>query len=110
MTYTEVLQMLEETGMQVAYRFFPEDSDPRLPYIAYYYPNRDDFSADNINYVKVEALNIELYTENKDFTSEQMVESVLTAHGLFFQKTESYLDSEEMYEVLYETEVLIKGE
>lgn len=110
MTYQEVLAMLEETRMQVAYRFFPEDSDPRLPYIAYYYPNRDDFPADNINYVKVEALNIELYTENKDFTSEQKVESILNAHGLFFQKTESYLDSEEMYEVLYETSVLIKGE
>lgn len=35
------------------------------------------------------------------------MEAVLKEHGFFYEKTETYLESEKMYEVLYEMEVLI---
>lgn len=35
------------------------------------------------------------------------METVLKEHGFFYEKTEAYLESEKMYEVLYEMEVLI---
>ena len=36
---------------------------------------------------------------------EEQVEAVLDAHGLFYEKTETYIESEKLYEVLYEMEV-----
>lgn len=34
---------------------------------------------------------------------------MLTEHGFYFEKTESYIETERMFEVLYEMEVLISG-
>lgn len=110
MTYKDIAEMIESIGLPFTYYSFPIGNVPDLPYIVFYYPNNDDFSADNENYVKAVRLNIELYTKNKDFDTEQTVENVLNAHGLFFTRSEQYLTSESMYEVLYETEILIKGE
>ena len=107
MTYKEIAEMVAGIGFSYAYRFFPEESVPDLPYIVYYYPSNDDFGADNLNYVPIANLNIELYTQNKDFVSEASVEAVLEANGFFYQKTEYYLQTERMYEVLYQVQALI---
>lgn len=109
MTYKEVTDLLIATGLPVTYLMWPEKEAPDLPYICYYYPSSNDESADNINWAHITALNVELYTRNKDFSIESQVESVLTASGFFFAKSESYLDNEHMYEVLYEMEVCING-
>ena len=50
-------------------------------------------------------LNIELYSDIKDWDNEKKVEDILEKYGIAYQKTESYLESEKMYEVLYEMEV-----
>ena len=50
-------------------------------------------------------MNLELYTDQKDFKLEKRVEQVLSEAGLYWDKTESFLDEEQMYEVLYEMEV-----
>lgn len=109
MTHEEVFKMLEETDLPVVYYTWKNNSAPALPYIVYYYPNSEDFIADNINYQSINALNIELYTENKDFALEQDVESILKENSLVYRKTETYLESEDMYEILYETEVIINA-
>ena len=66
-------------------------------------------SADNTNYAKVRRLIIELYTDNKDFDMEDATEAVLNSHGLFYSKNEVYIDTERMYEVIYESEVILNG-
>lgn len=108
MTYQEVAEMVASIGLPYAYYSFPEKEAPPLPYVIYYFPDSADFVADNRNYSAGESLNIELYTENKDFALEKTVENVLNAHGLVFDRVESFLTSEEMYEVLFTTEVVIK--
>lgn len=110
MTYTEVVQMLEQMGLPVVYYSWPEEAAPALPYIVYYYPTGDGFEADNINYANYQALNIELYTENKDFDLEKQMEDILTQFEIPFSKQETYINTERMYEVLYQTEILITEE
>jgi hypothetical protein len=110
MTYKDIADMIDEMGLSFTYYSFPIGEAPSLPYIVFYYPSNDDFGADNKNYVPIVNLNIELYTENKDFSTEQTVEDVLEAHDIFFSKTETYLTSEEMYEVLYEMQIAIEKE
>ena len=36
-----------------------------------------------------------------DLSSEQQVETVLDGAGIFYNKTETWIDSEKLYEVLY---------
>ena len=41
----------------------------------------------------------------KEINLEERVEAVLDRYGYFYSKTETWISSEKMYEVLYETEV-----
>ena len=109
MTYEQLAHIIEGIGLSTAYYSFPEKEAPALPYIVYYYPGTQNFPADNKVYQINQTLNIELYTRAKDFYQEQAVEAVLEANGLVWDKTESYIDTEHMYEVLYEMEVLINA-
>ena len=99
--------MIEDIGLPFAYYSFPEEQAPALPYLVFYYPDYDDLGADNINYQTIANLNIELYTSNKDFATESSVETALTNAGLYFQKSETYIESEQMYEVLYQIQLVI---
>ena len=110
MTYDGIKTMIESMGFPTAYYQYPIGHVPPLPYTVFYYPNTNNFAADDQVYTKVETVNLELYTANKDFTAESAVESVLNANNIVWQKTEAYLDSEHMYEVLYEMEIIINGE
>ena len=108
MNYIQIKEMIESIGLPFTYYSFPIGEAPNLPYIIFYYPNNDDFSADNINYVPIVDLNIELYTEEKNFELEEQVESVLKQNGFFYDKSETYIQQERMFQVLYTTNFLKK--
>ena len=110
MTYKEIADVIESTALPFAYYQFPKGAAPFLPYVIFYYPNADDLKADNSNYQVITAINIELYTQNKDFQTEAAVEAVLTSAGFVFEKSETYLETEKMYEVLYQTSAVITAE
>ena len=50
-------------------------------------------------------LDIELYTDIKNPELEKQVESVLKKRKIYYTKSEVWIESEKLYEVLYETEV-----
>lgn len=110
MLLTDIKEMLAETGLPSTYYSYPEKGAPSLPYIVWYLPQSNNFVADNSVYKPITALNIELYTDNKDFTTEKTVETVLYNWQMVWQKSEAYLDSEHMYEVLYEMQIVIDEE
>ena len=107
MTYKEISSMIESSELDFAYYQFPENEAPDLPYILFYYPERNDFQADSANYAKITQLNIELYTKEKDFETEEALEELLEEYGLTYDKEEQYINEEKMYEVLYTMEVII---
>ena len=106
MTYDDIASMINSTRIENAYYQYPEGEAPELPYILFYYPQRDDFQADDKNYAKVPQLNIELYTDRKDPEIEADVEAVLSNHDLFYDKSEVWIESEKMYEVLYQVRII----
>lgn len=106
MTFIEVKQMIESIGLPFTYDSFPNNIAPVPPYIVFNYPQNDDFGADNINYVSIDVLNIELYSASKDFTNEQAIESVLTQNGFYYEKSEAYIRSENLFQITYVTQVI----
>lgn len=101
----DLVKLLEETGIPFAYDHFAEGESPDPPFICYLLPQSDNFSADGKVYLKVSSVNIELYTDSKDLAVEQMLEAVLDTHGIFYDKTEVWIESEKLYEVLYSFEM-----
>lgn len=101
----ELLQILTEIGIPYAYDHFAEGEAPDPPFICYLFPGSDNFAADGRVYFKLENVNIELYTDKKDLSCESAVETVLDAHDIFYNKTEVWIESEKLYEVLYTFEM-----
>ncbi len=50
-------------------------------------------------------LSIELYTDEKDPELEDQVEAVLNDHEFFWNKSEVWIETEKLYEVLYQMTV-----
>ena len=78
----ELLAIMGEIGIPSAYDHFAEGEAVDPPFITYLLPGSDNFSADG----KV---------------VERKVEAVLDEHGIFYDKTEVWIDTEKLYEVLY---------
>ena len=103
----KLLEIISEIDIPSAYDHFAEGESPDPPFICYLIPGNDNFAADGKAYFKVDQVNIELYTDLKDPETENKVEAVLDSHGVFYDRTEVWIESERLYEVLYsfETEV-----
>lgn len=97
----KLLSILDSIGIPYAYDHFAEWESPEPPFLCYLLPGSDNFSADGKVYHKISEVRLELYTDYKDLASEQKVEDTLDAAGLFYNKTETWIDSEKLYEVLY---------
>lgn len=97
----ELLSIVTDIGLPNAYDHFAEGEAPQTPYLLYLIPGSDNFSADNKAYYKVNEVHLELYTDCKDLSAEQQVESVLDAHDIFYDRSETWIESEKLYEVLY---------
>ena len=105
MTHQEVMAMLTEMDIPFAYDHFVEGESPEPPFLVFLYPGSNHFAADGRVYFKVNRLNIELYSDKKDVELEETVEAVLDRHGIFYGKSEVWIESENLYEVLYQMEV-----
>lgn len=105
MSHEEVMGMMEETGLPFAYDHFVEGEAPEPPFLVFLYPRAANFAADGVVYFKKNQLDMELYTDLKQPELEERVEAVLTKHGIFYGKSEVWIESERLYEVLYEMEV-----
>ena len=102
MTYEEINEMMAEMGLPYAYHHFAEGESPQPPFLLFLSPGEDTFSADNVVYHSFKQLDIELYTDKKNPVLEEEIETVLTQHEIYFTKTEAWIESEKLYEVLYE--------
>lgn len=98
----ELLAIIKETGIPFAYDHFAEGESPDPPFICYLLPGSDNFAADGRVYFKINDVRIELYANSKDLSVEQKLEDVLDAHEIFYNKSETWIDSEKLYEVLYQ--------
>src|SRR3712207_4067484 len=106
-----LLEIIKEIGLPNAYHHFAEGESPEPPFLIYLMPSSDNFSADGMVYFKANEVHIEVYTDYKNPDIEEKVEVVLDKYGIFYNKMESYIESEKLYEVLYifEMEVNTNG-
>ena len=100
-----LISIMEAIGLPFAYDHFAEGEAPEPPFVCFLCPGSDNFSADGRVYYKIQKVHIELYTDEKNPETESRVETVLDGHGIFYDKTEVWIESERLYEVLYSFEL-----
>lgn len=100
MTFKELKAILETTGYPVAYSHFNEATEP--PFITYISAYSSNIFADNSVFHKAEIVQVELYTDYKDPAAEQTVEKALDESDIPWSVEESYIDSERLYQRIYE--------
>lgn len=110
MTFQEVKNMVESIGLPYAYFQFPEGTGQAPPFMCFFYTNSDDLFADNSNYQDIRRLNIELYTSTKDFALEKTIEDTLKLNGFSYYREENFIETEKIWQIAYEMEVMINGE
>lgn len=110
MTVQEVKALAESTGLSTAYYEFPDGTEQEPPFLCWFFPDDNDFIADNKNYQKVSRCVFELYTPYKDFDLEATVESILTEAGIVYVRDETDIESERMHQTNYTFQVVITTE
>lgn len=105
MTYEELKEMLESTGMEVHYNHAPIGT--RIPFITYK-TSSNNFFADNQVYAHIDNLEVRLYSGKRDLNSERNLEQILKENGFAYNRDETYEDK--TFIQIYNMEVLIDGE
>lgn len=103
MTQVELYNHLKSIGLPLSYSHFDKEVIP--PYLLYLFSYSNDLMADNHNYHGISNFQIELYTNKKDLASEKLVENKLKEIELPYTKMETYIDSEKVYQILYEVQI-----
>lgn len=88
-----------------AYWTYPDGEAPAMPYITFFENASNNFGADNKVYHHRKQISVELLTKTKDPTAEGAVQAALDAAEIYWEKTETHLDDEDAYEVIYTLEV-----
>ena len=100
-----LVKILEEMKIPFAYDHFAEGESPDPPFICYLLPGSNNFAADGRVFFKRSEVRLELYTDFKDPSLESRVEDVLDGHEIFYNKSETWIGSEKLYEVMYSFEM-----
>lgn len=100
MTLAEIYALLKQTGYPVAYHHF--ESSPTPPYIVYLRAFDNNISSDFAVLGKFKNYQVELYTAKKDLAAEQKIEAVLNIIDPDYETSETYIESEALYQVVYQ--------
>lgn len=98
---SKLIQLLTAIGLPYAYDHFAEGESPQPPFVCCLIPDTDNFAADGMAYFKINNVCFELYTDKKEPATEKLVEDVLDLNGIFYDKSETWIDSEKLFEVIY---------
>lgn len=104
MTLAELNQLLKQTGYPVAYSHF--NSAVNAPFITYLEAFSSNQFADNKVHTKVKNIQVELYTDYKDLTAESTLETILDANEIPYETTETFIESEQLFQKIYEIGVI----
>ncbi len=104
MTYADIVGEMRNLGFPCAYYTFSE-AQP-LPYVIVVETHNSDLVADNHNYKGLVNLQVELYHKVKHPPSEKLIEDRFKELRLPYGKTEAFVDSEKLFQVVYEIQLI----
>lgn len=110
MTRQEVATMVASIGLPYAYYQFDEGTGQAPPFVVFFFTVPNDLYADQVNYQKIDGLSIEFYSAEKDFETEDAIETILNNAGLTYYKEQNYIDDEKMWQTAYDMQIVLTEE
>lgn len=104
MTYVELVDEIEKLGFPCTYGSF-RDSPP-IPFTVVVYSYSSDMIADNQNYKEIGNYQLEYYNDKKYPPDEWKIENKLKELRLPYQKREFFIESENLYQIIYEIQLI----
>lgn len=105
---SKTVQILKALGLPFAYDHFAEGESPLPPFVVYKYTGANNFNADGVVYYPIAEINLEVYTDKKDIVLERRIEHILTDAEICYAKSEIWIESEKLYEVLYSFDEILE--
>ncbi|MCM1052451.1 MAG: hypothetical protein NC483_00515 [Ruminococcus sp.] len=103
MKHKELLKLLKQVKIPVAYDHFSDNKIIEPPFMAYREQSPNNFRADNKVYSAFSNFEIELVTSKKDVELETKISDLLTDNNIPYEKTQEIWDStEKIYHIFYE--------
>jgi len=99
-------QLLETLGLPVAITSFFKKTKP--PAIVILPTGTEGDGSDFATELYRCSYQVELYTNEKDFALEEKLEQLLCEHGIHFEKYETYIDEEAIYQCAYDFSMLFR--
>ncbi|MCP3025415.1 hypothetical protein [Halobacillus sp. A5] len=109
MTLIELKAILDAAGYPVAYSHFTQTENnpvPDPPFITYLVDSSSNLFADNKVHQKINNVQIELYTDYKDLEAEEKLEDLLDENEIPYETLEEWIETEQMYQKIYETRMI----
>ena len=91
------------SGLSCTYGHWPPGQAPALPFVCYRFVGSNNLHADGGVYYSGSSIEAELLTKVKDLAVEAQFEAALI--GVHWEKSETYIESQKCYRILYEIEV-----
>lgn len=104
-TLTEFNNVLQNTGFPVAYRAFPAQIAPAMPFIIYQDTGSNNIGADNIVWFSGMIVQIDLMCRLKCRSAEELLERILNDAGIYWERVAEFDDNEDYYRTTYEIEI-----
>lgn len=105
MNQVQVVQLLNTlTDIKTVYGYTDVTKD--LPKIVISIEQGSNFGADNHVYVQGWDFTLDLYTADKDPTTEKKIKDLLNGAGIFWERSETYYSDEAVYEIEFTFSVL----
>lgn len=101
MNEKELYTILSSLGKPVAYDHFKDTGGVSIPFILYRSTATTNLKADDKTYYKFYEYIIDLVTEIKDVDLEEELEDLLDENHLPYDKTEDYIEKENIYQIRY---------
>lgn len=105
MNLKQLTEALRKTKMPVAHYAFKKPTPP--PCIVYLTPVRTPFSADGKAAAWAQEIQVVLFTREKDQAAEKEVQEVLDDLRAVYTVTEEAIDTESLYSVTFDFEIII---
>lgn len=105
MTLAELYTVLKSTDLPVAYKAFPADTAPKMPFIIYQDTRSNNFGADNKVWFSGTVVQIDLMCRLKSRTTEKLLEDTLNNADIYWERAAEFDDSEDYYRITYEIEI-----
>ena len=104
MTYMDLINEIKALGFPCAYGNFK--TSPPIPFTVVAFSHSNDFMADNQNYQEVGYYQLEYYNDKKYPPDEEKIEGKLKELSLAYNKSEAYIESEGLRQIIYEFQII----